>query len=470
MQPKPPPRTEDSDRWRETSLRHRLMYGQWRPDVDHRVAQEVGTVRRDAWGYSDLGANLLLSACEAQATLYDRPPQVHRARGRAGVLQALLEEAGWQQVCQRLLRDLIAARDMHLYAERLADGSIRLHPIWPDACEADPGEDPERPALFRWLRQVRIEDKLVWAWYEWDIRDADVPSFRILDDRGDEMTGRVMPGSYTGDAYPWRMDGRSYIPVATYHAARTGTLYDYRTGHELAEATLRLAVLWTMFGHVVRNASWPQRYMMGAELRGINQLGTDDAGRRGVTADPAVVLELVPSMESAVTPQIGAWPMGADPKTLADAIGLYERRVVALSGLNPADVTRQSGDPRSGYALAVNRDAQREAQRRYAPLMERGDRELCRIVAALSGLPTDGWTVSYEALPQSPAERTATREHVFALMDRGLMSRVEAYMELFPGTSADEAAAAIAAIEASDDRMTDDEEVSNGRPDPDPDE
>jgi hypothetical protein len=153
-------------------------------------------------------------------------------------------------------------------------------------------------------------------------------------------------------------------------------------------------------------------------------------------------------------PVVSQMAATADPLAVAEAIGLRERRLVAYAGLNPADVTRASGDPRSGYSLAVTREGQREAQRRYSPVFGPVDEEVLSLTATairLGGGPTiaeGGWRVTHQMLPASPDERDAERKDVLELERAGLITKTEARARLLGETEA-EAATKLAAITAA---------------------
>ena len=62
-------------------------------------------------------------------------------------------------------------------------------------------------------------------------------------------------------------------------------------------------------------------------------------------------------------------------------------------------------------------------------------------------LPETGYAVEYQGIPETLAELEQKRKNVLELMGAGLMSRVDAYQELNPGTSRAEAEAALTAID-----------------------
>lgn len=243
-----------------------------------------------------------------------------------------------------------------------------------------------------------------WYWHEWSIEDLDDPYLQVYRD-GQQS---VVVYERRGADYPYRdAEDRPVLPFALYHAERTGYLWDPYQNARLVESALRLGVLWTFYGHLVRNASWPQRYILGAFMPTESSETSDATGRltrpprlRTVT-DPATVLTLTPDLESSTQPVVGTFPPGSDPLVLAQSIEVYERRAIGLAGLDSATVSRKDGDPRSGYALAVSQDARAELRMRYAPAFSRGDLQLLSVAAAVLGsvrgsaYPATGYAIEY---------------------------------------------------------------------------
>ena len=146
---------------------------------------------------------------------------------------------------------------------------------------------------------------------------------------------------------------------------------------------MMLALHYTHFGHVLRHAAWAQRYMAGVRPRGGE--ATADGMATQIVADAATVLDLEIDEESVGTsPQIGQWSSSANPEQMMAAIRAYERRLIeqAVGGV---EVTRGTSDIRSGYSLAVGREAQILAQERFAPVFRRADRLALAVWSALLG-------------------------------------------------------------------------------------
>ena len=190
--------------------------------------------------------------------------------------------------------------------------------------------------------------------------------------------------------------------------------------------------------------SWPQKYVAGLHLAGLSQLDNDLLGRRSaISTDPSSILMFQTEPDMQGQPMIGSFTY-ADPEKLLDSISKYEYRVATAAGIS-SEVLRQSGDPRSGYALSISRDGQREAQRRYAPIFRRSDEEMMAKSAMLANrylgasLPETGYRVQYTPLGLSPEEMRAQREDILAKLNAGLISPVDAMLMMNPDLDAIEA-------------------------------
>jgi hypothetical protein len=134
---------------------------------------------------------------------------------------------------------------------------------------------------------------------------------------------------------------------------------------------------------------------------------------------------------------IGTFTNPTDPHSLLESVAKYEMRVALSAGLSPSDISRQQGDPRSGFALAVSKSGQRDAQKKYAPVFRMADEELLSKTAMLANrfmgtkLPEDGYRVSYQSMPLTPDEMRAQREDIISKLQAGLISPVTAVMMMY---------------------------------------
>ena len=463
------------ERWTEQRRRRRMLYGLWAEDLREHLTDALGTLRRRKWPDADTSRCVLRDVAQAHATLYHSPPQIHRgaATAQASTLYDALDDAGCWALMQRLQRDTLAIREMHLHVGTRADGSLVLTPIWPDEVDAEElPDDAEEVGLFRWLRLRRHPEtrEQRWTWEVWDVRDPARPVWRIEDSSGQDVTSVYAVAStgepstaLVGDAYPWRdSTGAPYVPVVTYHAQRTGRLYDWRTWHDMVVGTLNVGRFYTLFGHSMFNAAWYQRYSVGVDWMGQAAPGEHGGegrdGEREIVADPAVVLvgQGRVDMEGG-SMLVGQWNPPTDPAKVLESADSYTRTLYATSGLDGATISRVSGDPRSGYALAVTRAAQRDLQRTYAPSFRRSDLRLLRLCALALDLPEDGWSITYATIEASPSELIEVQSYVDGEIAAGRMSPITAYQILHPGVDVRTASAILDAIatEADDERPDD---------------
>ncbi len=437
MQPPVPAHPGEAERVEHTRLRRRMLYGRWAPDLYRRMLKSLGNVRSDAIGEPDGSANPFEATCTGAAALYDRIPRAHQADASSrDAMRQWTERAMLWPMMSRVQRDTIGLREMLVRASvSMQAGQVHVsyEPVWPDMVQMRPDpRDPLRPIEVReWvdLPDPSNPDRKIWTQHEWSIDG--IPRHRVLDAEGRIDLSRfygLPEGGLVGDAYPAiRGDGRAVLPYATYHAAITGRLLDPFHRAELVEGNLNVGVLWTFFTHCIRSASWPQRWISGGRIA-----STIEGAIRRVIADPATILEILqdPHFDGQVT--AGQWGSASDPKAVAEAIEIYERRFMGYVEIG-SDFWRGSSDPRSGIALSLDRTGRIEAQRRYAPIFAPVDAELLSITATMINrlvrsplVAEDGWRVEYVSLPAPIEQRRADREETMALLERNLISRAEA--------------------------------------------
>jgi hypothetical protein len=455
----------DQARWDHTRLRRRMLYGEWLDDLAVRITARVGAVRREAWGAPDMSANPFRAISEQTACLYDETPVISHPddpSGRAaGLLAEQLEQAGLWSIMAGVQRDCIGMREMLVRVDVEEDTGILLpRPVYPDLVAEGPhaAADPNQLGSIREARLRKSAEGL--PFWTTEILDPATETYQVVTPTGDDVSRDMLGAASSGAAYMYRLqDGRAILPYSLYHAKLRGRLWDSFEAREIVEGTLDVGVLWTFWHHCVRAASWPQRYAAGYRVAGSVTHTRDGTARTEAVMDPAVLAILVPDGDLQGAGLVGQWGPAVEPDVLAQAILSYERRMPSYMGHNPADFARTSGDPRSGYALMISRDGQREAARKLEPQFRRGDVRLLTLCAAarnrwceLHGvadrLPELGWRIRYQAIPPSPEELQARRENVLALRTAGLMSRNSAYREINPGVSVEEARRALDEIDA----------------------
>lgn len=434
-----------------TRLRRRMLYGEFRADLDARIEEQLGTVRQEAWGYPDLTGNPYLQLWNQTAVMYDADP----VRTAPSALVEAVKDSGLNPLMRRVQRDTLGLREMLMFVD-VADGELIYRPVFPDMVVAESYPyDPTRAAS---ITEYRQEPKLGGAWVRdtWSILDPSAPFRRITlcDGTGTNVTGEVLDVIPEGDGYVWRWaDGRPFIPAVIYHAERTPYLFDPFTMSEVVEGSLNIGVLLTYYGHIVRNAAWAQR--VGIDVVPVGDNPAQSGDRSEIVTDPATLLMLRTS-ENGTNPQVLTMSSPVDPEVVLRSIGAYERRILNLAGFTAPDVTKQNADIRSGYSLAVARESIRAQQARYESTFRPADIELMRKSAAMlnrfAGAAIDEraelYGISYRGLPMAPGEEREHIETIKARQAAGHLGPVSGYIEAHPGTSEEEAIAILASVAA----------------------
>lgn len=374
-QPPMPADIEERLRWQHTALRWRLLYGRHEEDVWARLVAKVGPQRARAWRPIDLSSNPFLLAYTQLAALYQDEPGII---GPHPDVSEAVAESGFWCLAQRNQRDTLGLRELPVLCDLDEVGAPRAVVIWPHRCRIV--VNPRRPSVPVAVHWWEPDPRDPAAWVEYHI-DPRSPAYWVTDEKGADISKDLLGGAKTGEAYPWRaLGGAPVQPVVLYHAAETGAVWDPYAGIEVVEGSMHLSIQYTNFNHIIHNAAWSQRYTIGLTARGGDQ---GEGGTQQVVADPAVVMQFDPD-EDAAQAQAGQWALTADPERVIASIRQYERRLIeqAVGGV---EVTRESSDIRSGYSLAVSREAQILAQERYAPVFRRPDREALRVWSALLG-------------------------------------------------------------------------------------
>jgi hypothetical protein len=451
--PHPPaaPTAEDARRWEHTGLRMRMLLGRWEDDLEHAIALHVDPSRQAAWGTPDLSSNIFRSVTKQLSVLYDRPPVVDHTDGSDAGLELIkaVDASGLWSLMPRFAANVIGCREFVMMINATPSGDLVYRPVAPNRVIAL--ADAERPDVPVYMRELRLREHpethdLIWTWHEIDIRDPANPVERILntDHAGKaqrDLTVAYLGSERTGEAFPYRdSSGAPFLPAVLYHAEKTGNLWDAYEGSEVVFGSLNTAVFYSLLGHVLRDASWPQRYAIGALPMGLGlEDGRNNANRRAISTDPASILMF--QAEGDLQPSLGQFQAGADVQKMHEAISSYEQRIAEFAGVSPADLQRLGGTARSGYAISISNAGRREAQRKYTPMFRAGDLELLSVSAKLlnlmtgSSVPETGYTIRYQAIPLSEQERDGLRKDLMEKVQAGIMSKVDAYMEIHSGIS-----------------------------------
>ena len=474
--PNPPTPTNagEASRWEETRRRRRMLEGTWRDDLEQRLQEHLGSVRRDAWGPLSLALNPFRSICTELSVLYDSNPTVlHDQVADPGIARQL-EISGLWQMMQRVQVYTLGLNETFVRPHVDETGRFSFRMVTPDFVRAYATmDDPRQPvALVEYrLRKLPPTEPggpraLGWTADHYDIADPERPVYMVhlVDENGklgDDLSEYYLGGRFEGDAYPFRRSsGRPFIPFQLYHSSGGGQhLFSPYDGQELVEASLDLSVLHQMVVHTFRDASWPQRYVVNLQPAGVSVVETVDGARAEVVTDPASLIqfESIPDNEGVGQPMIGQFSAGGDPGKMEETLANMAARVASDAGVPPSDIQRLGGTARSGAAISLTNEGKRKAQRKYANVFRDADERLVGICAAMYNRATGavegrryvegGYRVLYHELPLSPEERRARREDVIAMLEAGLLSPVGAYMELHPGVTKAQATREILSIQ-----------------------
>lgn len=435
-----PPTPDDPSeiaRWEETRRRRAILTGDWRLILKQRLIRSLGTMRASAIGDVDMSSNVFASVCSTLAVSYDVAPlATHPDPQAQGLMNAILSDAGYAPIMQDVQRLTLGLREMLVHVDvTVLDGEalpvrVTLRPVYPDLVEADP--DPMcsyEPICVEEAREASIDGEACrWVWQEVCIEPDDVYGV-VTDAESEEVIEQI------------RVDldgrGRPIMPYVMYHATIGQTLWDYRAWMELVEGTLEVGVDRSAYHHALRMAAYPQRYALDVTI------GSDEVGGRSeVVADPSTILMFQRS-DPTVQPILGQFAAAFDPEVFQKAVAADESRLAAHAGIPVTDLLRGSGDPRSGFALLLSREGRKEASRRLEPSFRRADVKLFKTIAAIINarigstlLPEDGWNVFYRALPLTEDEKAARQTRIMEQFDKGLISAVEARVQLTGETTA----------------------------------
>jgi hypothetical protein len=379
-----------------------MLYGQHEQDVNLRIIQAVGSERASAWTSADLSANPFALIYTQLSGLYQYFPNIKAQGPDLYPLLNSLRNSGWTAFMQAFQRDTLGLRDMILHVSYVNEKAV-LRPVFPDLCEAfvQP-ENNELVLLKEWRLYEGAWERWVWVKGLLTRLTADgalLESTPLVDARGEEV-----------------------FPFVVYHASGSAaSFWDPYTGREVVEGSLNLAVQYTLFQHSILNATYAQRYVINAQPAGLQEV----QGRAQIVGDASVILALeAGENQSAGTSSAGQWSAPYSPKELIEAIAIYEQRILGIA-LGTAEVARTTSDIRSGYSLAVTREARKEAQEVFSEIFRPRDIEVLNLIARLSGFDINVYDINY--VLESPSER---KRNMLEYLQKGIISP-EQFREMF---------------------------------------
>jgi hypothetical protein len=250
-----------------------MLAGLWEEDLRRHLGKEYTPLRRRMQGAPDLSKNLFRSVITQLAVMYDRPPIIEHADPVAAeALRRVTSQAGVWQLAIAHQQSVLALREGAYRFDIPPESGkllIRLIPGYLLWAESHP-HDPDQPVTVHEYRLRCIDGKDTWTRDVLSVADLEAPVYRVESADGDQdLTEQVLGSQMSGEAYPYRyQDGTPFLPIVLYHAKRTGELWDAYNGIELVDGSLVVAGLWTQWRHMVRSASWPQRYAINVKVDG----------------------------------------------------------------------------------------------------------------------------------------------------------------------------------------------------------
>jgi hypothetical protein len=417
----------------------------------------VGRAQLEAWGQPSISANLLKSVVTQIATLYRVQPIVDNRDAAPEALDWLAEHNVFSRH-KRLNRMTVGLRDC-LARVHWTDDGPEVEVVTPDFAyvKASP-KNPTRPTSV-WQAAKRQHPlrptETIWTWEAWDLDAPNGPTYRILAENGKTDLSRA----YGVDpVYPWvTAEGEPFLPWVLYHAEDSGHLFDPDGWAELVDGTYMVAMLFTFWLHIVRNASWSQAYGLDVDLRGTRAAGSGDSNRKAIATDPKSLLMF--DSKAGSGGQLGALAVPADPAFAIKAIIEASDWILAQIGITSAEVQAAQ----SGVALTVRRESVVRLQQEYLPSFRKGDLELLTVIAKVTNrfsgpdvpaLPYEGWRIAYPSAPVTRDEVVDRLDSLLKQVDAGLMSRSDIVMQMNPGMSRDAALEELARIDAEKNGVT----------------
>lgn len=438
---------EEAERWEHTRKRVRMFTGYgWERDLLEHLKTQLNATGLTNLGRPAQAIRLMPSTVHQLACTYDREPTIEYAdevpEGAQDGLTQLVNEAKFNQIAQRNNEYVIALNDNYVYvgwSPRKQRVVLRI--VTPDCVVVKTA--PTDASVILELREARVRTvgtKRQTFWDVWSVEDGG--SFRILDGDDNDVTSQF-PDVEVPKTWPYVDEGEPYIPWVVYHARDTGQAHDPYHWSELVEATNDVAVLWSLFFHCCRDASWSQKGVVDLELDGLTtiQSGGQTAGQ--IDTRPTSILKFRSVGDKNGT--FGAFPAPMEPTKFAEAVLQYQRTAVSNIGINPADLERTEA-AQSGYAIQLKRTAQRRMAARFEPQLREGDLELLRKMVLVRNafgtgekLPVDGITIRYNPIDISHDEREQEFAYDQGLMEAGLLDKIAWYRKLNPGTDDEQA-------------------------------
>jgi hypothetical protein len=439
--PPVPADSVEAERWTHTSLRYRMLTGEWEEDAKDEITRFFSADVVQFLPPADISRNSFLQVIGQTSTLYDEQPAL--SVESEPDTQALGLDTLWplmQEVCEftRGLNECLVRLDWNAALGQVSYRTVYPHMVTGVVVDSETG-------LVLALEELRSRrdpqtGEVHWTWDCWDVR-GESPTYRIyMQEAGKErvdVTERyhLDASGRPSTAYPPQFidsSGNAFIPYVIHHQ-RPGQhqIWAPKRGVELVAGALTEACYWTFWAAGLRDGSFPVRVLFDAMIEGMKQSQVTAANRVDYIPIDRTKILRIRSRDG--RGRLDQWAPSLEPKSAAEAIEGWALGLAVHGGLAPSDVQRGSAG-QSGYAIVVNRSGQRRIQRKLIPCFRMHDRQKLVMAAkianvmAAAGLPEDmrAYSLTYHAVERSPDEVRAEIEALTAQQEAGLISRIEA--------------------------------------------
>lgn len=481
------PTTQDDARAEHQAARWSVLEEDFDDLLEDWLEEHIDADRLQVWGPPDTSVNPLADMSRQLTTpgLYGIRPQVWHSDDLAVALVGpggFLDDAGFFSKLQQVqyyavgLGDFLVRFDVLEAARRLSVRLVAPHNVYMRATD----DEPDRPVEIAELRLRWLSDRELWIW-AWDVfKLADeaiggAPSYRVIGAKtgeanldGEDLSAVFLAteanpaGNFTGDAYPFRDNGRPILPWSVYRSVDTGQLWNWKHKRGAYRGTLNAALNWTFAQHAARDASGSTVFAVGVEPPATGTRADIDRSRSSTRARGTGTIRTIQLTPGSVVyhqkadtdgqPFFHESGPGANLDSVSAYATLYEQKQAVRWGLNPSDLIRTNANPMSGAALFVSTRGRREFSSQIRPLFRASDLHSISVAAALlnaagiGAFPTTGYTIQYHEIPESPSEERAKREGLDWDLARGAITPIELIQARRPGLMKDDAR--LVAVEA----------------------
>lgn len=429
---------EDAKRIESTRLRRRMLEGNWESDIIQYMSSHLDASRQESWGVPSQSVNLFKSVVQQLSVIYFNEPVITNDLFTTESEEYLKSLKIFSKAVQHS-QNVIGLRES-FYRVFYNGTQVDVRLVTPDyICAKAADRDPNKLVRIEELVKKEYMEEDIWVWECWDIEY--IPQLRIYSqDKSEDLTEYFVGTQFE---YPYinPITGEAFLPYVIYHAQDKGEVFDACGWHELVYGTLELALLWSFFIHVVKDASWAQKYGVDVSLAGLSP--SESGKRQTISTDPASILMFTSKDER--TGGLSSFQNSVDIKGLSDSILEYAQTVIKNIGLGSTQSQQISSQ--SGIAIQLTQDVLRQQTKRFINGFEAGDIEMLSKVGLISNLfasenvpllPIDSYKIRYPGLSLSQGEISEILNYYTPLIEMGVKSKVD-LLQAIEGLTREEA-------------------------------